>query len=175
TLWLSARFLINSPSPTFSIFLAFILCTPCILVFSLVSTLVYLVHHLIYLVLSILLNSTLFAYILPSVFRPRPSLSNSKSSAFAPLALLPHTSCVDLSRLNGAAVYHEPTSQYCVLFRLLPMHANAFFLPLSSHSLFHSFLKHQPIAHPHPYPHPHPHLYPHSAVFAFSLLQITNL
>src|SRR5437764_13688574 len=63
TLWLSARFLINSPSPTFSIFLAFILCTPCILVFSLVSTLVYLVHHLIYLVLSILLNSTLFAYI----------------------------------------------------------------------------------------------------------------
>ena len=90
TLWLSARFLINSPSPTFSIFLAFILCTPCILVFSLVSTLVYLVHHLIYLVLSILLNSTLFAYILPSVFHPRPSLSNSKSSAFAPLAPLPH-------------------------------------------------------------------------------------
>ena len=50
TLWLSTRFLINSPSPTFSIFLAFILCTPCILVFSLVSTLVYLVHHLVYLV-----------------------------------------------------------------------------------------------------------------------------
>ena len=92
TLWLSARSLINSPPPTFSIFLAFILCTPCILIFSLVSTLVYLVHHLVYLVLSILLNSTLFAYILPSVFRPRPSLSNSKSSAFAPLAPLPHNS-----------------------------------------------------------------------------------
>src|SRR5947199_3584910 len=86
------------------------------------------------------------------------------------------SSCVDLFRLNGAAVYHEPTSQYCVLFRLLSMHANAFFLPLSSHSLFHSFLKHQLIAHPHPYPHPHSHLYPHSTVSLFlgSIQQIFN-
>src|SRR5436309_2468041 len=60
---LSACFLINSPSLTFSIFLTFILCTPCILVFSLMSTLVYLIHHLVYLVLSIFFNSMLFAYI----------------------------------------------------------------------------------------------------------------
>src|SRR5438046_9011922 len=88
---LSARFLINSPSPTFSIFLAFILYS------HLYTSCAHFVYHLVHLVLllyllalSILLNSTLFAYILPSVFRSQPSLSNSKSSAFAPLAPLPH-------------------------------------------------------------------------------------
>src|SRR5205809_98989 len=84
---LSVCFLINSLSPTFSIFLAFILY------FHLYTSCTHLVHlvFLLYLLaLSILLNSTLFAYILPSVIYPQPSLSNFKSSAFAPLAPLPH-------------------------------------------------------------------------------------
>ena len=51
TLWLSARFLINSPSPTFSIFLAFILCSYLIyLIISLVHQLIYLIYYLIYLI-----------------------------------------------------------------------------------------------------------------------------
>src|SRR5438034_10912452 len=37
-----------------------------------------------------LLNSTLFAYILPSVFHPQLSISNSKSSTFTPLTPLPY-------------------------------------------------------------------------------------
>src|SRR5438046_1564140 len=91
---LSAHFLINSASPTFSIFLAFILYS------HLYTSCAHLVHHLVHLVhlvfllyllaLSILLNSTLFAYILLSVFHPQPSLSNFKSFAFAPLPPLPH-------------------------------------------------------------------------------------
>ena len=97
TLWLSARFLINSPSPTFSIFLAFILCTPCILVFSLVSTLVYLVHHLVYLVLSILLNSTLFAYI----SRPFSALGRPCQTPNLPHSPLSHRS------LTMTTIYKE--------------------------------------------------------------------
>src|SRR5437762_10915895 len=69
TLWLSARFLINSPSPTFSIFLAFILCTPCILIFSLVSMLVYLVHHLVHLVFTCILTCIYLLYLSFSILR----------------------------------------------------------------------------------------------------------
>src|SRR5436190_17712990 len=98
---LSVHFFVNSLLLTFSIFLTFILyshlyisCT------HLVHQFVHLVFLLYLLALSILLNSMLFVYILPSVFRPQPSLSNSKSSAFAPLTLLPHICQESFQRPN---------------------------------------------------------------------------